>query len=142
MTGRLLVASDLGGAFVAVDRATGQEVWRVNGTPGFFGPHAAPVVVGAQAYVGSNDKSVYRAELSTGAVDWKTDTRASIGTFAVCNQTAFANNQGLYALDTSTGQVVGSLFVGNGSEFFTSGFAVAADRILVSGTQGVYAIGC
>lgn len=142
VTDRLLVASDLGGAFFAVDRATGQEVWRVNSPPGFFGPHAAPVVVGSQVYVGSNDQLVYSADLATGAVAWKTDTRASIFTFAVCNQTAFANNQGLYALDALTGQVLGSLLSGNGSDFFTSGFAVAADRVIVSGTQAVYAIGC
>ncbi len=142
VAGRLLVASDLGGAFVAVDRMTGQEVWRVNGTIGYFGPHAAPVVVGSQVYVGSNDKSVYRADLATGSVVWKTDTRGSIGTFTVCNQTAFANNQRLFALDTSSGQVVSTLLVDSGEDFLTSGFAVAPDRVLVSGSQAVYAIGC
>lgn len=142
VTARLLVASDLGGAFFAVDRATGQEVWRVAGTPGFFGPAAAPVVVGSQVYVGSNDQRVYKTDLQTGAVVWKTDTHGSISTFTVCNQAAFANNHGLFALDASTGQILGSLLSGNGSDFFTSGFAVAADRVIVSGTEAVYAIGC
>lgn len=142
VTARLLVASDLGGAFFAVDRATGQEVWRVNAPAGFFGPHAAPVVIDSRVYVGSNDQLVYSADLATGTVAWKTDTHASINSFAVCQQTAFANNQGVYALDVSSGQLLGSLHADDGSDFFTSGFAVAPDRVIVSGTQAVYAIGC
>jgi len=141
VAGRLLVASDLGGAFFAVDRFTAQEQWRVNAPPGFFGPHAAPVVVGQQVYVGSNDAFVYSAELATGRVRWKTNIVGAIYAFTMCDNTAFAQNLGLFVLDGSSGGVVAQLYTDE-SEFPTSGFAVSGDRVLVSGTKAVYAIGC
>jgi outer membrane protein assembly factor BamB len=99
------------------------------------------VVVGQQAYVGSNDAFVYSAELATGRVTWKTNIVGAIDAFAICNNTAFAQNLGLFILDGSTGAVVAEMYT-DGSEFPTAGFAISSDRVLVSGTRAVYAIGC
>lgn len=141
VSGTLLLASDLGGAFYAIDRFALRERWRVTSPPGTFGPFASPTVRDGRVYVGSNDTYVYASDLATGAVAWRTPTQASIHASAVCGPTVFANNQAVFAIDTA-GHVVSTTFDDDPNEIPTSGFAVAADRVIVSGLHGVYAMAC
>jgi outer membrane protein assembly factor BamB len=142
VNGRMLLASDLGGAFYAIDRFTLQELWRVRTQSGFFGPFARPALVNGRVYVGTNDTYVYATDAVTGNLVWKTTTNASIHESAVCGQRIFANNLAIFVLDVSTGQVLRTLFDDDPNEIPSSGFAVASDRVVFSGVHGAYALPC
>ncbi|CAN5633356.1 hypothetical protein BH23GEM3_BH23GEM3_11660 [soil metagenome] len=140
--GRLLLASDhFGNGFFSVDRFTGQEVWRVEGQPGFFGPDESPVVVEGIAYLASNDLQVYAFEPQTGRVLWKTRTEASNRAFAVCRNRIFTNDHFLAMLDRASGKILATKF-DSSAEFLTSGFAVHEDRVFVVGNKAAYAFRC
>ena len=142
VAGRLLLASDhFGSSFFAVDRFTGEEVWRVNGDLGFFGPVDPPRVVGDVAYAGSSDTFVYAVALDTGRELWKTRVPASIRAYATCGDRVFANYQGVAVLDRRTGKLLNTMYDRN-EEFTTSGFAVHDGRVFVLGTKAVYAFSC
>ncbi|MBW3572078.1 MAG: PQQ-binding-like beta-propeller repeat protein [Gemmatimonadetes bacterium] len=142
VAGRLLLVSALkGNAFFAIDRFTGQEVWRVPGAPGFVGPHQAPMVVGNVAYLASNDTYVYAVEVQTGRVIWKTRTPASNHSFAVCGDRIFVTWLGLSVLDRRTGRVLYQQDE-EATEYPTSGFAVYEDRVFVLGNRAAYAYRC
>ncbi|HZI40297.1 MAG TPA: PQQ-binding-like beta-propeller repeat protein [Gemmatimonadaceae bacterium] len=139
---RVLFASDLGGAFYAIDRFTLRELWRVRTAPGFFGPFARASLAGTRLYIGTNDTYVYATDAATGNVIWQTSTKASIHESAVCGQRVFANNLGIFILDISTGRILQTLFDDDPNEIPSSGFAVASDRVVFSGVHGAYALAC
>ncbi len=142
VVGRLLLASDLyAGSFFAVDRFTGEEVWRVTGPIDRPGPGQAPVVVENTAYVASADFFVYAVDLETGRVRWKTSTGSSNSSFAVCGDKIFANHLGLSVLDRRTGRV---LYKHNDeNDYPTSGFVTLKDeRVFVFGSKSAYAYSC
>lgn len=142
VSGRLLLASDLGGSFYAIDRFTLQQVWRVLTKPGFFGPFARASIANNLVYIGTNDTYVYAVDLATGNVQWSTSTQASIHESAVCSQRVFANNLAIFVLDASSGRVLQTFFDADPNETPTSGFAVASDRVVFSGLHGAYALPC
>lgn len=142
ISSRLLLASDLGGAFYAIDRFTLQEIWRVRTQAGFFGPFAQPSIAGNRVYLGTNDTYVYATDLATGSVLWRTTTNGSIHESAVCRQRVFANNLGIFKLDAGTGRILLTLFDDDPNEIPSSGFAVASDRVVFSGLHGAYALPC
>lgn len=140
--GRLLLANDFRGqAIFAVDRFTGQEVWRVIGAPGLVGPFGAPEVVEGTAYTDSNDEYVYAFKPQTGRVLWKTRTPASNRASAVCRNRIFANYLGMSVVDRDTGKILARKFESE-EEFLTSGFAVHDDRVFAAGNKAVYAFRC
>jgi hypothetical protein len=69
-------------------------------------------------------------------------TGASIHGFTVCGETAFANEQGVYALDRHSGAVLKQFATEDPTDFPTSGFAVGEDRVFVIGTTMMYAFSC
>jgi outer membrane protein assembly factor BamB len=142
VAGRLLLASDRdGNAAFAVDRFTGQEVWRFPMDPSYVGPVDAPVVVGDVAYVGSGDTHVYALDLATGRERWRAKLPAAIEALTVCGGGVFASYQGLAVLDRATGRVLRTAYDGE-AEFLTSGFATVSDRVYVLGNKYAYALRC
>jgi eukaryotic-like serine/threonine-protein kinase len=138
--GRLLLAGDhYGHSFFAVDRFTGKQIWRVP-TDG-YGPSHSPVVRGGIAYVGANDRRVYAVDLATGRIRWSTDTGASVAGFALCGDLILANNTEFRALELSSGEQVGALFVAE-DEFLWSDFATENRRAFVVGNSAVYGLRC
>ncbi len=102
--GRLLLASDnFGSGFFAADHFTGQEIWRVEGSRGFFPMN--PRWLWRGLLPASNDLRVYAFEPQTGRVLWKTQPEASNRAFAVCRNRIFTNYQ---FLAMWTGQVARS----------------------------------
>ncbi|HYW05339.1 MAG TPA: PQQ-binding-like beta-propeller repeat protein [Longimicrobium sp.] len=140
----LLVAADLhGNSMFAVDRATGSEVWRVLGDPSFVGPYGAPAVANGVAYMGSGDTRVHAVDLATGRVKWRSDgTGASIRAVGVCGDRVIVNNDDIQVLDRRTGKRLGVAMRSSGTEFATSGVAVAGGRAFIAGTRKVYAVSC
>lgn len=142
IAGRVLLASDLkGNAIVALDRFTGREVWRVNGTYGYIGFTDPPAVIGDTVYAASGDTYVYAIDLQTGRVLWKTTTMGANSALAVCGNKVFVNFQGLGILDRHTGRLLKTLY-GFDSEFVTTGFATAQDRVFILGNKAAYAFSC
>jgi outer membrane protein assembly factor BamB len=84
---------------------------------------------------------VYAVELETGRVLWKTKTRASNHSFAVCGDRIFVNWLGLSVLDRRTGR---TLYQSDeeATEYPTSGFAVDGSRVFVLGNRAAYAYRC
>ena len=142
VSGTLLLVSDLGGAFYAIDRFAQREIWRVTTQPGYAGPFASPAVQGSRVYVGANDTYAYAADLGSGNIIWRTTTSASIRESALCGQRVFVNNLGIFVLDAATGQIIRTLFDDDPNEIPSSGFAVASDRVVFSGVHGAYALAC
>ena len=138
----MLLVSDGGGAFLGIDRFTLKEVWRVPTEPGFAGPFARPSLNGNRVYAGANDTYVYSIDAATGKVIWRTTTKASIHESALCGQRVFANNLGIFILDATSGHIIGTLFDDDPNEIPSSGFAVAADRVVFSGLHAAYALPC
>lgn len=145
VAGSTLLFSDLlSGSVVAVDRFAGRQLWRSFGDPRGFGPSRPPAVLGDTAFVGSNDRYVYALELSTGRTLWRALTGASISHFALCGRYLVANNQSVVFVDRATHRVVAHELGAESRQpgFPTSGFAVAADAAVVTGSAAVWGIDC
>lgn len=141
IAGRLLLASDLfAGAFFAVDRFTGKEVWRITGPADRPGPAHAPIVVDQTAYVASNDFHVYAVDLESGRVLWKTSTGSSNHDFTVCGNRIFVGHLALTVLDRRTGKVIHRR--AHDTDFPTSGFTTWDDRVFFFGSKAAYAYIC
>jgi outer membrane protein assembly factor BamB len=144
VVGRLLLAVDYPqNTFIAVDRFTGQEVWRTAGIPSYAGADEAPVVSGDTAYAASHDQYVYAMALQTGHVLWKTRMPAGNRALAICGNRLLANYLGLAVLDRQSGQLLGTgLNDYAQNDFPTTGFAVAGNRAFVSGEKAAYGLEC
>jgi glucose dehydrogenase len=142
VSGNLLLASDhKGNAFFAVNRFTGQQVWRTHTDPAFLGPGQAPIVIGNVAYASAIDTYVYAMDLQTGRVLWKTSPAMGGSTrHAVCGNAVFNNLQSLGITDRHTGRSLGLMFTED--ERVTSGFAVHDERIFFVTHKAMYALKC
>jgi outer membrane protein assembly factor BamB len=144
VAGRLLLAVDYPqNTFIAVDRFTGREVWRVRGDDGYFGAEEPPLVAGDTAYAASNDRHVYAMDVQTGRVLWKTRTPASNSGLAVCGTRLLVNYLGLAVLDRRTGQLLGTMLNDYVTyDYPTTGFAVAGEHAFVTGRKAAYGLRC
>lgn len=107
-----------GGAFHAVDAATGIERWRVITAPGdgFF---SSPAVVDGVAVIGSYDGIVVAADAATGAERWRFQASTTFyGSPAIVAGVVFVADTGgtLYALDLITGAERWRVAHGDGSD--------------------------
>jgi len=145
VAGNTVLVSDLyGGSFIAIERFTMREKWRVVGDPNSLGPTQEPIVLGDTVFVGSADRFAYAANLQTGQLYWKTFTRASILPFALCGDLFLGNNQAVAVINRRTHKLESYQIDpdGSSSRFPTSGFAVVGDVAVVEGTQSIYGISC
>lgn len=139
VAGSLLLASDhLSGAVFAVDRTTGNEVWRRIGPADRFGPLTSPVPVGNTAYFASMDAYVYALDIRTGALRWRTKTGGGNVSFAICGDRVFTSYFTMAVLDRASGRVQSQ---SGGTEIFRE-FAVEGDHAFAVSDHAVYAYRC
>lgn len=142
VTPRLVLVSDyLSNAIEAVDRRTGQSVWRFHGESGFVGFPEAPIVAGSTVYAGSGDTYVYALDLSSGHLLWRTKMPTSNEAYALCGKSLLVNNSRLAALDPRSGHIA-QVLLGDNDEFATSKFAVVGKRAFIVGPRAMYAFAC
>jgi outer membrane protein assembly factor BamB len=142
VAGNLVLANDyLGNALFAVDRATGNEIWRFEGERGHLGFPDPPAVLDGKVYASSGDTHAYALDLATGRQLWKVPLPAGAFAQTVCGGSLFVNYQGLATIDLSAGKLVDRRLDGE-EEFLSSGFAVWENRIYVLGSRAVYGLDC
>jgi outer membrane protein assembly factor BamB len=147
VVGRLLLVSDLrGGAFFAVDRFTGQAVWRQVGDRSLMGPWDFAEVVDGVGYIASGDTYVYAFDPETGHIHWKRSLGGSANSSTVCGGHVFATAGLLRRLRRSDGQITGNLFMewdGTvGNEWVRSRLLSHGNRVYFVGNKAVYAVSC
>jgi outer membrane protein assembly factor BamB len=148
VAGRMLLVSDLnGGAFFALDRFTGNEVWRHVGPSDRYGARDVFKVVDGVAYLASNDTRFYAFDPQTGAIRWTWDIKASASSSAVCGDYAFAAAGSLHMIGRSDGKEKAALFLDR--EGFVQPDAFVVSRLLAHGSRvyfvgrnAVYAVEC
>lgn len=126
----LLLVSTMGTDLVALNAASGSEVYRVTtGGPIF----TATVVDGATAYFGSADHHVYAIDARTGARKWKTKTGGAVlagpavAKGVVCVGSVDTK---IYGLDAATGSILWTVAGGN---MFQSAAGTDGERFFVGG---------
>lgn len=127
--------------FVAVDRFSGEEVWRVSGDPCCFGPQEPPIVSGGVAYGASHDRHAKAIEISTGTLIWETPVPSGVNNFAICGSRLLLNYSRLGVIDPANGVFLGE-YSGPGHEIMVADFAVADDRAYVFSNKALYRFEC
>lgn len=137
VSGRILLVPSMGGALVALDAATGRELWRGKaGGAVFSTPHADAAT--NTVYFGSADHDVYAADLSTGRVKWRAQTGGAVFAGAataggvVCIASADTT---IYGLDQATGK---TLWTAPGGGLFQSKAATDGARFYVGGWDNFF----
>jgi len=138
-------ADNVQGFMVALDAATGKELWRF--TAGVI--ESSPLIHDGVAYVGSWDQKVYAIDLARHTARWSFDTGSRISSSAAYAGGAIfigTDDGQVYALDAATGKLrwstnsFGSAI--GGREYFYATPAVAYGRVYIGNTDGyVYAYG-
>jgi outer membrane protein assembly factor BamB len=148
VAGRMLLVNDLnGGAFMGVDRFTGQEVWRYVGPADRYGARDIFKVVDGVAYLASNDTHAYALDPQTGRRHWTVSLGGSASSSAVCGDNVFAAVGALFMLDRATGERKAALFLDrDGSvgsdEFVVSRLLAHGSRVYFVGWKNVHAVEC
>jgi len=117
-------------SLVAVDVASGREVWREQ-----FGQRPSPPVLTPEALYTVVDRNLVALDLSTSDTLWQQETggRLAIG---VGDTLYTAGGEGVFAHDRDTGDVVVEF-----PELSAQGIIPVDDRLLVSGDDRLYALG-
>ena len=137
----LLVADHPGNTYLALDRFTGQEVWRYEGNPYYGGADHSPIIRGDTVFAASHDKQVTALDLHTGEVFWQTEMPGGNVAIALCGNRLLVNYNGLAVLDPRTGEVLGRGYeYDDDADFLSTPFAVTEDNIAFAAT-GVAAYG-
>jgi outer membrane protein assembly factor BamB len=127
------------GFLVALDAATGNELWRFRGPPS----ESSTLLVGGVLYFGAWDNRIYALDVHTRKVRWSYATDGEIDSSpAYSRGTVYIGTNGgsVYALDARTGRLRWR-FPG-GREFFYATPTVAYGRVFIGNTDGtVYALG-
>lgn len=145
--GRLAIMNDVySHALVAVDRFTGQPVWRTDKNEGgYITSEREPVLVGDTLFAASTDTQVYAVNALTGEVIWRASAnRGSLGSLAVCGSQLLVTEFGggaIVAVDraTHTPRVLSGLEPG---DYVKSQIGVLDDVAIFTSQQGVYAYRC
>jgi outer membrane protein assembly factor BamB len=140
--GRVLVASTLlANQLFALDRFTGQELWRT-APQGNGGNLEGFAVAGDTIYSGSLDGTASAHDLKTGRLLWRSaKTAASISAVEVCDGRLVVENQGFETLKRQTGERVLSGLHGGG-DFIESGPVAANHVFYMTGVVAAYAFRC
>jgi len=106
----VLVGDNMNNAYIAVDRWTGEERWRVIGERGWFGPSKSPVVSNDTVFGGSGDRWAKAMDLYTGEVIWETHFGGSLWRgVELCGSRVLTWDTPLRVLDRATGELLESL---------------------------------
>ncbi len=126
--------------FIGVDRFTGREKWRINGTPGIFAAQEPPEIVNGIAYGTSEDGRVISLDAATGAVRWRTDGLLGASYLGVCGRRVLVNNLALRVLDSSNGNLLASAY--SGPEIPATDLVVVGSRAYTFTTHALLALKC
>lgn len=138
----LLNTANWENTFVALDRFTGQEVWRVVGGAEFMGPREAPEVQDGIAYAGGHDTRARAIDLASGRVLWQAPGPGGTHYFARCGRLLLANYLRVGAWDAATGEFVGEVPREPENESVHTDFVVVGDRAYVFSTHALLAFHC
>ncbi len=106
----VLVGDNMNNTYIAVDRWSGEERWRVLGERGWFGPFKSPVVSNDTAFGGSADRWATAMDLHTGEVIWETHFGGSLWRgVELCGSRVLTWDTPLRVLDRATGELLESL---------------------------------
>ena len=129
-----------GNEAIALDEATGAEVWTQN-LNGWS--TSTPAVHGGRVYIGSDDHNIYALDAGTGAYVWSFPTGAQVWSApAVADGKVFAGSLDhiVYALNETTGALVWSY--DTSTSRILGSPAVADGKVFVGNENGkVYAFG-
>lgn len=92
-----------GNKFFALDAATGDELWKLEGETWFYGP----AISGSHIYVGNDDGQLHSYDLKTGEERWRSETKGTGWSApAVADGVVYVGNvdQHLYAFDAQSGE--------------------------------------
>jgi outer membrane protein assembly factor BamB len=90
----------------AVNATTGASIWSY--TTGNY-VTASPAIANGMVYIGSQDRYFYALNASTGTFVWKYGIMAAVTTSAaVANRRVYVSENGVYALDATTGALLWS----------------------------------
>ena len=136
---------DAPGLIVAIDAASGEELWRYAGAP----TESSLLLIGRLLYFGGWDGKVYALDIKTQKVRWATETDAEIDSSAAfANGTVYIGTNGgsVYALDDRTGAVrwrsQSYSHFPRGREYFYATPTLAYGRVFIGNTDGtLYAFG-
>jgi outer membrane protein assembly factor BamB len=108
--GLVLVGDNMNNTYIAVDRWTGEELWRVIGERGWSGPSKSPVVSNDTVFGGSGDRWAKAMDLYTGEVIWETHFGGSLARgVELCGSRVLTWDTPLRVLDRATGELLESL---------------------------------
>lgn len=138
----LLLSANWDNQYVAVNRFTGKEAWRVSGIPGYGGPDEAPEVSGDHAYVTSQDRHAMALELGTGRVLWRSPLASGATNLALCGGRLLVLESGLTVVDPGTGEVLSRSFDSSTGEVLHTDFVIVGDRAYVFGRAHLYSFRC
>lgn len=143
VTGRLLLnTANWENTFVALDRFTGREVWRVVGGVEYFGPREAPEVRDGVAFAAAHDQRARAIDLASGRVLWETEVPGGTQYMALCGRVLLANYLRVGVLDPATGQLLGQLRREPEDESVHTDFVVVGDRAYIFSTHALLALRC
>ena len=142
--GRLVIVAELNGAWlIAVDAATGMEVWRtVDDSTGYVETQTPPTVIGDTVFSGSTDTQFYAIDVRTGQLLWRTKAQFSLWSAAVCGRVALVGPVGggnLWVIDRATHGLAKHDMAGDDIQTVV---AVSGRTAYVGSMQGVYAFTC
>jgi glucose dehydrogenase len=138
----LLNTANRENTFVALDRFTGQEVWRVVGGVQYLGPREAPEVRNGVAFAAAHDQRARAIDLASGRVLWETPLQGGTHYFALCGRVMLANYFRVGVLDPETGQFMEQLRREPENESVHTDFVVVGNRAYVFSTHALLALRC
>jgi glucose dehydrogenase len=143
VAGRLLLnTANWENTFVALDRFTGQEVWRLVGGVEYMGPEEAPEVRDGVAFAAAHDQRARAIELATGRVLWDVPVRGGTLYLARCGRLLLANYLRVGAFDAATGRFLGEARRQPENESVRTDFVVVGDRAYIFSTHALLAFRC
>ncbi|MBW3570156.1 MAG: PQQ-like beta-propeller repeat protein [Gemmatimonadetes bacterium] len=140
--GLLLNTANGENTFVALDRFTGREVWRVVGGASYFGPHEAPEVRGGVAFGAAHDQRAKAIDLASGRVLWETPVPGGTIYMALCGRVLLANYLRVGVFDPETGEFLGQLRREPENESVHTDFVVVGNRAYIFSTHALLALRC
>ncbi len=145
--GVVLVSDRESNDIIALNRATGTERWRFRGGETYFGPMHPAVIENGTAYFMSMDANAYAFDIGSGELIWRSPTKGSGSSAALCGETLFVQYNILRKLRLEDGEPVAQLFgdasgLVDGDEFAVTYLLSHGSQVFVASNQNLYAFPC